>query len=90
MDKKRTQARRSGQVNVQISSEEEDVLHALAYLENASRAEVLTPIVARFLKKQASRQDVIQAIEARKLNAPAERRVARLEDARRRREGRAR
>ena len=85
MARRKGGARRSGQVNVPLAVEDEDVLDALTYLEHASRAELLAPVVARFLRKETGRPDVTQAIDARRLGERDEKKVTPIDTARERR-----
>jgi len=83
--RRRAKPRFSGQVNVPLAAEDEEVLHALTYLENASRAELLAPVVAKHLRREAARPDVAKAIEARRIGAPEEKKITPIESARRKR-----
>jgi hypothetical protein len=76
----------SDQANVALSPEEAEVLDAIAFLDDASRSDVLRPAVAAFLREAGLDQNVRQVIEARrarraeKTEAP---RVTKLDDKRR-------
>lgn len=67
--------RKPEQVNVTLSPEDHDVLQALAFVEQASAASVLRPVVERFLHEQRDTPEVELA-----LTALAKRRARALED----------
>lgn len=52
-----------GQVNIRLDPKEADVLAAVAFLHDASAAEVLRPIVQDFLRKQRDDPEVQAALE---------------------------
>jgi hypothetical protein len=54
------------QVNVRLDSDEAEVLAAVAFLNDASAAEVLRPIVRDFLRKQRDDPEVDAALKIRK------------------------
>ena len=67
--------RKPEQVNVTLSPEDHDVLQALAFVEQASAASVLRPVVERYLREQRDTPEVELA-----LTALARRRACALRD----------
>lgn len=61
------------QVNIRLDVHEAEVLAAVAFLTEASAAEVLRPLVRGFLQQQEADPDVRAALEilARRRGAPA-------------------
>jgi hypothetical protein len=57
---------RTTQVNIRLDASDADVLAALAFLSDASAAEVVRPVIARFLDEQRKDPDVQTAIMARR------------------------
>lgn len=53
------------QVNIRLDSREAEVLAAVAFLAEASAAEVLRPLVQDFLQQQEEDPDVRAALEIR-------------------------
>jgi hypothetical protein len=64
--------RRSGQISVPLTQEEENVLHALAFLARSSRAEVIAPVVRDFLAEDGRRDKVRMAVEVLRDEAASE------------------
>ena len=54
------------QANVALTERERQVLDALVFVEDASRSEVLRPVVSNFLAEQAEDHHVKTAMEARR------------------------
>ncbi len=57
---------RPDQANVALTEEERQVLDAVTFVEDASRSEVLRPVVSKFLAEQASDHTVQAAMKARR------------------------
>jgi hypothetical protein len=63
MAERKTQGRPE-QVNVRLTTEENDVLSALVFLEECSAAEVLRPVITAFLAQQRKDPQVQHALHA--------------------------
>jgi hypothetical protein len=55
---------RPEQVNVRLTTEENDVLSALVFLEECSASEVLRPVITAFLAQQRKDPQVQHALQA--------------------------
>ncbi len=55
---------RPAQVNVRLTTEENDVLSALVFLDESSAAEVLRPVITAFLAQQRKDPQVQRALQA--------------------------
>lgn len=56
---------RTTQVNIRLDRSDADVLAAVAFLNDSSAAEVVRPLIARFLEEQRDDPEVQAAITAR-------------------------
>jgi hypothetical protein len=56
--------RRTKQVNVRLTAEQNDILSALVFLEECSAPEVLRPVITAFLAQQRKDPQVQEALHA--------------------------
>jgi hypothetical protein len=54
---------RFGQVNIRLSPDEARILQAIALLEQRTGAEVLKPVVVRYLRRRAAERDIADITE---------------------------
>lgn len=77
------------QANVRLTTEEDDILRALTFLEGGSASEVLRPIVTGYLTSRAEEPAVAEAVAALRKHrgGNAETVLASIQDRLKRQEG---